>query len=352
MGRKMNSTKATDNGSPKIGMTKTTHWLLNTALVFAIIVGMKSMAPMLTQVLIILFISIVISPVYYGLRRLKFPSWLAVTLMIVVMALLFLYGINIAFFRAFIEFTKDIPRYRDELDTGIKDLVLWLHGQGLEVSYETLSAFVAVDLSTLQELMRSATTRVTSFLKDSVFVLIIVSFIIVELPSLPSKAKSLHWMTPALWNKLSKIVLDVRHYMTIKTWISTATGICIYVGLLFLGVDSPMLLGITAFVLNFVPVIGSIIAAFPAILIAVLQYNVLKGFYVALLYLAVNTLFGNILEPRLMGYGFGVSPVVVLVSLIFWGWVLGPVGMFFAVPLTMALRGSIESMLRETMKDY
>ncbi len=113
-----------------------------------------------------------------------------------------------------------------------------------------------------------------------------------------------------------------------------------------------MLLGITAFVLNFVPVIGSIIAAFPAILIAVLQYNVLKGFYVALLYLAVNTLFGNILEPRLMGYGFGVSPVVVLVSLIFWGWVLGPVGMFFAVPLTMALRGSIESMLRETMKDY
>ena len=348
----MNSTKEPVNAAPQVGMTKTTRWLLNAALVFLIIIGIKTIAPMLTQLLIILFISIVISPLYYWLRRLRFPSWLAVTLMIVIMALLFLYGINTAFSRAFIEFTKDIPRYRDELDNGIKELVAWLRGQGLEVSDETLSAVVSVDRSTLQELVRGATTRVTSFLKDSVFVLIIVSFIIVELPSLPSKAKSLHWMTPGLWNKLSKIVLDVRHYMTIKTWISAATGICVYIGLLLMSVDSPVLLSVTAFVLNFVPVIGSIIAAVPAVLIAVLQYDALKGFYVALLYLGVNMLFGNVLEPRFMGYGFGVSPVVVLLSLIFWGWVLGPVGMLFAVPLTMALRGSIESMLRETMNDY
>ena len=116
---------------------------------------------------------------------------------------------------------------------------------------------------------------------------------------------------------------------------------------MMMGVDSPVLLGFVAFILNYVPVIGSIIAAVPAVLIALMQHGTLKGAYVAVLYLAVNTLFGNILEPRFMGYGFGVSPVIVLFSLIFWGWVLGPLGMLFAVPLTMAMQVSLGSMLRE-----
>ena len=135
--------------------------------------------------------------------------------------------------------------------------------------------------------------------------------------------------------------------MGIKTLISAATGLCVYLGLMMMGVDSPVLLGFVAFILNYVPVIGSIIAAVPAVLIALMQHGTLKGAYVAVLYLAVNTLFGNILEPRFMGYGFGVSPVIVLFSLIFWGWVLGPLGMLFAVPLTMAMQVSLGSMLRE-----
>jgi predicted PurR-regulated permease PerM len=114
-----------------------------------------------------------------------------------------------------------------------------------------------------------------------------------------------------------------------------------------MGVDSPVLLGFIAFVFNFVPVIGSIFAAVPAVLIAVMQHNALTGAYVIALYIVVNTLFGYILEPRFMGYGFGVSPVVVMFSVVFWGWVLGPLGMLFAVPLTMAVRGALGSMMRE-----
>ncbi len=328
---------------------KTTRWLLNTALFFVAIIGMKAAAPLLTQLLIVLFIAIVISPVYYLLRRLRVPSWLSISIMIAAIVLLFLYVVNVVFSGALVEFTKDIPKYQEELNKSVTNLKLWLEEQGVEVSDETFTAILTVDTATVSGIVKNMTARVGAFIKDSVLVLIIVSFIIVELPSLPKKASSWPWMTEELWDKILKIVLDVRHYMSIKTIISVATGVFIYFGLLIMGIDSPVLLGVTAFALNFVPMIGSIIATIPAILIAILQYGVLQGFYVAFLYIAVNLFLGNILEPRFMGYGFGVSPVIVLLSLIFWGWVLGPLGMLFAVPLTMALRGSIESMLRETM---
>lgn len=350
----MNEICKTDKGAGQQqhgGMSKTTLWLLNIALVFIIVIGMKTAAPMLTQMLIILFIAIVISPIYYVLRRIRVPSWLALTLMIVAMALLFLYGINIVLTRALLDFSKKVPEYHNEICLALNDFSAWLQGQGVEVPEAIFNDAKSINASTVTGLVKDIGTRVGNFLKDSIWVLIIVSFILCELPSLPKKVKSLPWMNEATWGRLYKIVNDVRHYMSIKTAISAATGICIYIGLSIMDIDSAVLLGFLAFVLNFVPVIGSIIAAVPAVLIALVQYDPLQGVYVSLLYLAVNMVFGNILEPRLMGYGFGVSPVVVLFSLIFWGWVLGPLGMLFAVPLTMAMRGSVESILRETMQD-
>lgn len=340
-----------NNGMAQGSLTRTTQWLLNVALVFIIIIGLKFSAPMITQMLIILFIAIVISPIYYLLRRLRLPSWLALTLMIAAMALLFLYGINIVLTRSLLDFSKKVPEYHHEIGLAMNDFSDWLKNQGVEVPEAVFADAKSMNASTVTGLVRGIGTKIGNFLKDSILALIIVSFILCELPSLPKKVKALPWMTDATWERLYKIVNDVRHYMSIKTAISAATGIGIYIGLSIMGIDSAVLLAILAFVLNFVPVIGSIIAAVPAVLIALVQHDPLTGVYVALLYTAVNMALGNILEPRLMGYGFGVSPVVVLFSLIFWGWVLGPLGMLFAVPLTMALRGSIESILRETMHD-
>lgn len=328
-------------------MTRVTKWLVNSAALVIIVLGMKAAAPMITQVLVILFLAIVISPVYYLMRRWRVPSWLALTLMIVSMAFLCLYGMNVVVSKAALDFTKKIPDYHRALVASASGLREWLHEQDVEVPSVLLEEMLQVDANTISGVVKQGGAIVGLFLKNAVFVLIIVSFILCELPTLSAKLRGRRWMSESLWERLTTIVLHVRHYMGIKTLISAATGLCVYLGLMMMGVDSPVLLGFVAFILNYVPVIGSIIAAVPAVLIALMQHGTLKGAYVAVLYLAVNTLFGNILEPRFMGYGFGVSPVVVLFSLIFWGWVLGPLGMLFAVPLTMAMQVSLGSMLRE-----
>jgi predicted PurR-regulated permease PerM len=111
----------------------------------------------------------------------------------------------------------------------------------------------------------------------------------------------------------------------------------------FVGLDFALLWGMLAFLLNYIPTIGSIIAAVPAVLLALVQFGYPEATTVAIGFLAINVVFGNFLEPRLMGYGVGISPLVVFTGLVFWGWIFGPVGMLLSVPLTMTLKLALES---------
>ena len=110
-----------------------------------------------------------------------------------------------------------------------------------------------------------------------------------------------------------------------------------------LGVDFPLLWAMLAFLLNYIPTIGSIIAAVPAVLIALVQLGPGEASAVAIGFVGINMVFGNIIEPRLMGFGVGVSPLIVFIGLFFWGWVFGPMGMLLSVPLTMTLKLALES---------
>jgi predicted PurR-regulated permease PerM len=131
--------------------------------------------------------------------------------------------------------------------------------------------------------------------------------------------------------------------MSMKTIISLVTGLFIGFALWFIGVDYPVLWGVLAFMLNFVPNIGSIIAAVPAVLLTVVQLGVTPALMVASVYIAVNIIVGSIIEPKYMGKGLGLSTLVVFVSLVFWGWVLGPVGMLLSVPLTITVKLALDS---------
>ena len=110
-----------------------------------------------------------------------------------------------------------------------------------------------------------------------------------------------------------------------------------------LGVDYPILMGFLAFMLNYVPNVGSFIAAIPGVLLAFIEFGPGWAAVTAIGYVAINVTVGNVLEPRLMGRGLGLSPLVILISMIFWGWVLGPVGMLLSVPLTMIAKIALES---------
>ena len=128
--------------------------------------------------------------------------------------------------------------------------------------------------------------------------------------------------------------------MGIKTATSAVTGVLVAALLFLLGVDYPVLWGLLAFLLNFVPNIGSIMAAIPPVLLAFLQpeSGMATAMYTALGFVAINCFISYAIEPRFMGQGLGLSTLVVFVSLVFWGWVLGPVGMLLSAPLTMTFK--------------
>jgi len=137
--------------------------------------------------------------------------------------------------------------------------------------------------------------------------------------------------------RIARLTNAVIGYMRIKTLTSLGTAICVWALLRWMGVDFAVLWALLAFFFNFIPVIGNILMMIPAVLLALVQAGLGTAAAVAAGYLVINTVIGNVLEPRIMGKGLGVSTLAVFVSLLFWGWLFGTVGMFLAVPLTVAV---------------
>ena len=131
--------------------------------------------------------------------------------------------------------------------------------------------------------------------------------------------------------------------MAIKTLISAAVGLVIWLWLSILGIDYPVLWGALSFLLNYVPNIGAIIAALPVALLALVQLGVRSALLTVLGFAIVHVVIGNIIEPKLTGKGMSLSTLVVFLSLVFWGWVLGPVGMILSVPMTSLVKIALES---------
>jgi predicted PurR-regulated permease PerM len=170
-----------------------------------------------------------------------------------------------------------------------------------------------------------------------------VVFILLEASSLPGKIRAAIGKPDSPLSQYNDVIKNVNKYLGIKTLISLGTGFTVFLWLIILGIDFPILWGLLAFLLNFVPNIGSLLASVPAIILALIQFGLGKAVLTAMGYFAVNTIFGSILEVRIFGKGLGLSTLVVFVSLIFWGWVLGPIGMLLSVPLTMIIKIILES---------
>ena len=180
-------------------------------------------------------------------------------------------------------------------------------------------------------------------LANSMLIILTVLFLMVESTSLPEKLRSISRNPDKTLGDLAAFMASVNHYLVIKAVMSLITGLAIALYLVILGVDFAIIWGSLAFFMNFVPYIGSIIAAIPAVTLALLDAGPVIALSVAAGFVAVNIVVGNVLEPRYMGKGLGLSTLVVFLSLLFWGWIFGPVGMFLSTPLTMIVKIALEN---------
>jgi predicted PurR-regulated permease PerM len=181
------------------------------------------------------------------------------------------------------------------------------------------------------------------FMTSVTLVLILTIFILIEANGFPAKIRAALRLPDLDLGRFTKIADEVQRYLAMKTVISLATGLLAGVWVWVLGLDFPIFWGMIAFLLNYVPNVGSIIAAVPPILLALVQLGPKGAALTAAGYLVVNMVLGNMIEPNLMGRRLGLSPLVVMLSLVFWGWAWGAIGMLLSVPLTMIIRIMLEN---------
>ena len=325
-----------------INVRKWSTPLMDLAAIVVVVAGLRAAAPIVTQLLLIALLVIILSPVYYWLVRKRLPSWAALTLIISALVIGVMSG-AVLLANSFRQLAFKLPDYYFMLQNSIAELRLWLAQMEIDIPDDFFDGFL--NRQNAGRLATGMFAAAQGLFAQGFIIILVTAFCLCELPNLP-KLRQSRWMSEDLWIRCVHIAADVRHYMGIKTLISLMTGVMIYVGLVLLKIDSPFLLALLVFLLNYVPVIGSIVAAIPAVLMAWATFGMGHAAWVVVLYAVVNQIFGGILDPHLMGKGFGVSPVVILVSMLFWGFVLGPVGMVLSVPLTMGLRVVLSS-LRE-----
>ena len=314
-------------------------YLIATAALIIIFDGLRTVAPILIPFLLSVFIAIMCLAPLHWMQEHKIPTALAVLIVVTVLILvLMLLGIFVG--ASLTDFTRSLPQYQERLDGLMGSILQGLGKLGVDTS--SLDIKSILDPAAAMRLANSLLGSLSQVLSDTFLIILTVVFILLEASSFPVKARAILGKDHSL-EQFDRFVYSVNHYVAIKAVVSLATGIAIAIALSIIGVDYPILWGFLAFLLNFVPNIGSIIAAVPAVLLALIQLGPGSALLTGAVYLVVNLVVGSIIEPRILGKGIGLSALVVFLSLIFWGWMLGPVGMLLSVPLTITVKIALES---------
>lgn len=310
--------------------------LMTLAALVVVVAGLRASGQLLLPFLVAMFLSILSAPPVLWLERRKgWPDWLAVLVVMlgvfgVLMTFAALVGASVR------GFSEQMPAYRRSLTEQTQGLIQYLQGFGIE--FETEDLFGMIEPGALVDMFSSTINGLLATLTNMSLVVLTMVFILFEAAGFPRKlAKAVEHPTNSLKNG-SRIMIEIQRYLALKTVVSVATGGLVVVCAMFLGVDFPVLWGALAFLFNFIPNVGSVLAAIPAVLVALVQLGPETAIWLGICYVAINMIMGNAVEPKLMGDQLGLSPLVVFLSLVFWGWVWGPVGMLLSVPLTMVVK--------------
>ena len=305
-----------------------------------VVAGMRAAEPIVVPFLLSIFIAIISAPPLFWLERKGLPRWLA---MFIVIGVIIAAGIGMTALvgTSIREFSRDLPVYKARVNELALPLLEWFRAAGLGVPAGGYAEYFKPGAAI--QLAADLLNGFGGVLANAFLIFLTVVFILFETTSFPRKFRAVAADPDHALDKFAAFSANVKRYLVIKTAASLGTGVAAGLWLAVLGVGYPVLWGVLAFLLNYVPNIGSIIAAVPAVLFALVQLGPETALWAAVGYLVVNVLVGSVVEPRFMGRGLGLSTLVVFLSLVFWGWALGLVGMFLSVPLTMMIKIALDS---------
>lgn len=316
------------------------RYTLITAAVIVVIAGLRAAAPLFTPFAMAVFIAVVSLPAVRFLRRLRLPNSLAILGIVLLVAAVLTFFSWIVIQTA-VELREELPAYVTRAQELDQTLRARLQGWGVELGPRDYSNLF--NQGQMIDFAAAAAREVTAAASVFFLILLFLVFILAESVAIPGKLRQIYGPATAGLASGSVVLAQVQRYLVLKTLISLVTGIVIGTGAALIGVDFALFWGLLAFVLNYVPNIGSVIAAVPAVLVALLQLGVGPAVGLSAVYLSVNMVVGNVVDPIVIGRELRLSPLIVLMSLVFWGWVWGPVGMFLSVPLTIVVRIVLEN---------
>lgn len=316
-----------------------TRFVLTGAGLVVLLAGLKVAAPLIVPLIFSGFLAVITAPMVLWMKARRVPAVVSVPLAV--------FGVIVAgsAFVALVggsinQLIGRMPFYQDRLDTLWRAVVGQLRSVGLDVTLAELGDHF--DAGSAMNLLTATLSGIASMLSDTLLVLLTMAFLLFEALDLPQKLRQAMGDPRADISYLAKVASEINRYLVIKTYVSLATGAILGLFLWVVGVDFPLLWGLCAFLLNYVPNIGSIIAAIPPVTLALVQFGVARALVVLAGFVAVNMVIGNVIEPGVMGRRLGLSSLVVFLSLVFWGWLWGPMGMLLSVPLTMIVKIMLE----------
>ena len=317
--------------------------IISLAGIVVVIYGMQMASVLLVPFLFAAFLALITVRPMLWLQSKRIPAFIAAFL-IVSALLLILAVVGAILGTSIADFTAALPGYQARLDTlvdGAVDFII--KNFNTDESVESIGDMI--DPGWAMGLVASLLNGMRDVLTNLFLIVFTMIFILLEASTVGTKLEAAFGRSAESMQRPRAFLQNLGRYLGIKTLVSIATGMCAGLLTWTIGLDFPLLWAMLAFLLNYVPTIGSIIAAVPAVLLALVQPELGPGAAgaTAVGFALINVAFGNLIEPRLMGYGVGISPLIVFVGLIFWGWVFGPVGMLLSVPLTMTLKLALES---------
>ena len=316
------------------------RFLVTVAALVIIIVGINQAQSVLVAFLVAVFLAMLGTPPVLWLERKRIPSVVAVLLVVAGMiGILLIAGAIVG--ASVNSFYTELPAYQTRLQEQASAFQSFLATKGFRGMDKILMEFVHP--GAVMNLTARLFAELGSALSNMVLILLTVVFILLEASSFPVKLRAVLGHPEQVFPQFTRFVVDIERYMVIKTLISLATGLLVGIWLTILGVDFPILWGFLAFLLNYVPSVGSTIAAIPAVLLALIQLGIGSAGMAIAGYMVVNFILDGVVSTRLMGQRLGLSTLVVFLSLVFWGSLLGPVGMVLCIPLTMTLKFACEN---------
>jgi predicted PurR-regulated permease PerM len=317
----------------KLGAGLRAIFLLAAAVIVA--AGLKAAGSMIVPLLVAACMAAAMAPIVHWLKRFRLPTYAAVTLTILIsLAVLVGFGALVAV--AASDLTDSVPKLERALTDAKQDLAAWLAQNRLSRFAPMVMNFDPGKLS--EGIVTGVLLAVPDALSCFGVVLFVVIFILLEAATFHQKLQhALHWR-PERLGDVQNTIHEVQKYLLVKSWISAAMGILCGLWCAVMSLDNAVLWGVVTFAFNFVPVFGPILATIGPVATAFLQLGTMPAVGLLAGLLLVHNVLGNIVEPKVLGRALGLSPLVITLAMVTWGWLLGPVGALLSVPLTMVVK--------------